>query len=166
MHPPVNQNTPPGDSAQITQGLGGYTHRVRSRAPSGEPEQCPSDSARITWELGIYTHRVRSRAPSGESKHPPGDSARITRGLRGYTHRVRSRAPSGKSNHPPGDSIRFTRGLLSGTEYWGTQRGGANNHQTLMLLNKQERDYNSCLTSGGKLHLARRLRAGFALLDV
>ena len=67
-------------------------------------ETPPGDSTRITWGLGGYTHQVRSRAPSGEPKHPPGDSARITRGLGGYTHRVRSRAPSGEPEHPPGDS--------------------------------------------------------------
>ena len=35
---------PPGDSARITQGLGGYTRRVRSRAPY----------IRITQGLGGY----------------------------------------------------------------------------------------------------------------
>ena len=48
----------------------------------------PGDSARIIWGLGGYTRRVRSRAPSGEltlvSQNTPGDSVRIIRGLRGY----------------------------------------------------------------------------------
>ena len=92
--------TPPGDSARITQGLGGYTRRVRSRAPSSELKYPPGDSARITRGLRGYTQWVRSRAPSSESKYPPGDSTRITRGLGGYTRRVRLRAPSGKSKHP------------------------------------------------------------------
>jgi len=82
------------EAGQITRGLGGYTHQVRSRAPSGELTPMKSkhplgDSTRITQGLGGYTHRVRSRAPSSEftptkSKHPPGDSVRITRELGGY----------------------------------------------------------------------------------
>ena len=109
--------TPPGDSARITRGLGGYTHRVRSRAPSGQPEHPPGDSARITWGLGGYTHRVRSRAPSGESKHPLGDSARITRGS-GATPIGCVRVHPLASQNTPG---RFcpnhlgARGLLLGT---------------------------------------------------
>ena len=38
---------------------------------------------------------------------------------------------------------RLGASILSGTEYWGTQRG-ANNHQTLMLPNRQEHNYTSC----------------------
>ena len=63
-------------------------------------------------------------------------------------------------NHPG------AQGLLSGTKYWGTQRGGANNHQTLMLSNRQERSYTSCLTTEGWLHFARPLRASSASPDV
>ena len=51
---------------------------------------------------------------------------------------------------------------LSGTESWGTQRGGANNYQTVMLPNRQERNYTSCPTTEGWLRLARPLRAGSA----
>ena len=79
--------------------------------PTNGPNYPPSDSIRITRGLGGYTRRVRSRAPSGESKYPPGDSAPITRGLGGYTHRVHSRAPSTKSKYPPGNSIQITRVL-------------------------------------------------------
>ena len=58
----------------------------------------PSDSTQITWGLGGYTHRVRSRAPSGEltptkSKHPPGDSAQTTQGLRGYCREPNTGVP-------------------------------------------------------------------------
>ena len=34
--------------------------------------------------LGGYTYRVRSRAPAGKSKNPPGNSTRIAQGLGGY----------------------------------------------------------------------------------
>ena len=36
VHPLASQNQPPSDSIRITRGLGGYTRRVRSRAPSGK----------------------------------------------------------------------------------------------------------------------------------
>ena len=94
---------PLGDSTRITRGLRGYTHRVRSRAPSSEliptkSKHPPGDSTRITRGLEGYTHRVRSHAPSGEltptkPKHPPGDSARTTRGLRGYCREPNSGVP-------------------------------------------------------------------------
>ena len=58
--------------------------------------------------------------------------------------------------------LKFVEVVLSGTEYWGTQRG-ANNHQTLMLPNRQERNYTSCPTTEGWLHLARPPRAGLRL---
>ena len=31
--------------------LGGYTHRVRSRAPTGKSKNLPNDSTQITWGL-------------------------------------------------------------------------------------------------------------------
>ena len=53
------------------------------------PKYPLGNSTRITRGLGGYTHRVRSRAPSGKLtptklKTPPDDSVRITRGLGGY----------------------------------------------------------------------------------
>jgi len=33
---------------------------------------------------------------------------------------------------------------VSGTDYWGTQRGGTNNYQTLMLPNRREHNYTPC----------------------
>ena len=59
---------PLGDSTQITRGLGGYTHRVCSRAPSGE-------------------------LTSTKLKHPPGDSARTTRRLGGYCREPNTGVP-------------------------------------------------------------------------
>ena len=82
--PAKGPNYPPGHSIRITQGLGGYTRWVRSRAPFGKSKYPPSDSTRITQGLGGYTRRVLSHAPSGKSKYLLGDSMRITRGLRGY----------------------------------------------------------------------------------
>ena len=101
---------PPGRFCRITQGLGGYTRRVRSRAPSGESKYPQSI---LPKSPGGYTRRVRSRAPSGKSKYPLGDSVQITWGLGGYTRRVRSCAPRTlwQVKSPPGDSIRITRGL-------------------------------------------------------
>ena len=149
------QITPPGDSIRITRGLRGYTRWVRSRAPSRESKYPPG-------RFYLNHRRARGLHPMGalartlwRIKIPLDDSIRFTRGLRGYTRRVR---------------------LLPGTKYWGTQRGGANNHQTLMLLNRQERDYTSCpndrgitpscLTSKGWLCLTRRLRADSASPDI
>ena len=111
------QNYPPGDSARITRGLGGYTRWVRSHAPSGELKYPPSDSAQITRGLGGYTHWVRSRAPSGELKQPPGDSAQITQGLGAtpigcaHAHPLANQNTPGRFclNHPG------ARGLLSRT---------------------------------------------------
>ena len=59
---------PPGDSTQITRGLRGNTHRVRSRAPFGE------------------------LTPT-KSKHPLGDSAQTTRGLGGYCREPNTGVP-------------------------------------------------------------------------
>ena len=55
-----------------------------SRAPSGKSNHPVGDSIEITQGLGGYTRRVRSCAPSGKSNHPLDDSIRITRGLGGY----------------------------------------------------------------------------------
>ena len=38
----------------------------------------------LLYRLGGYTHRVRSRAPTGKSKNPQSNSTRIARGLGGY----------------------------------------------------------------------------------
>ena len=49
---------PPGNSTQITRGLGGYTHRVRLRTPSGELTPI--------LPLGDSTQITRGLHPSGE----------------------------------------------------------------------------------------------------
>ena len=54
---------------------------------------------------------------------------------------------------------------MLGTEYWDTQSGGANNHQTLMVPNRQERNYTFSPTTEGWLRLARPLRADSASPD-
>ena len=42
-------------------------------------------SVPLLRRLGGYTHRVRSRAPAGKSKNPPRNSTRIAQGLGGYS---------------------------------------------------------------------------------
>ena len=106
--PAKGLNYPPGDSIQITRGLGGYTRRVRSRAPSGESKYPLGDSTRITRGLGGYTHRVCSRAPSGESKYPPGRFYPNHLGTQGL-HPLGALAHTlWKVKSPLSDSIRIT----------------------------------------------------------
>ena len=74
---------------------------------------------------------ILSESPGGSGATPIGCA---------HAHPLASQTTPGRfyPNHPG------ARGLLSGTKYWGTQRGGANNHQTLMLPNRQEHNYTSC----------------------
>ena len=44
---------PPGDSTRITKGLGGYTHRIRSRTPVGK--------SKIAQIKLLTSYRERSR---------------------------------------------------------------------------------------------------------
>ena len=83
---------PPGDSAQITRGLGGYTHRVRSRAPSGK-SKCPLGQ----FYPNLNYLRARELHPSGA--------------LMRTLWQVKSSPGRFYLNHMG------ARGLLSGTKY-------------------------------------------------
>ena len=138
------QNYPSSDSIRITRGFGGYTRQVRSRAPSGESKYppgrfCPNHPrarrlhptgalARTLWQIEIPPGRFY---PNHSGATPVGCAR---------AHPLASQITLGRfhPNHPG------AQGLLSGTDYWGTQRGGTNNHQTLMLPNRQKHSYASC----------------------
>ena len=79
------------------------------------------------WQIKIPPRRFYLNHPGARGLRPLGVLARTL-------WQVKSPLERFYPNHPG------ARGLLSGTKYWGTQRGGANNHQTLMLPNRQERD--------------------------
>ena len=125
-----------------------------SHAPSGKSNHPrargihPSGALACTlWRVEIPPGRFGARG-----LHPSGALARTLWPVKSPLERF-------YPNHPG------ARGLLSGTENWGTQRGGANSHKTLMLPNRQEHNYTSCPTTEGWLRLARPLRAGSATPD-
>ena len=56
-YPRRGRYNPPGDSTRVTRGLGGYTHRVRSRAPSGKLASMKSK----TPSRRFYPNHLESR---------------------------------------------------------------------------------------------------------